>query len=58
MADYFYMVCFIYLVYNITKSDDINLVRTDGMKDSIYIYSLTKGLGEFFWNLSQRHQDN
>lgn len=29
---------------------DITLVRTDIMKDSIYIYSVVKGLGEFFWN--------
>ena len=44
------MICFIYLIYNITKWGDIILARIAEMKESIYIYSLTKGLGEFIWN--------
>jgi hypothetical protein len=41
------MICFLYLLYNKAKLADI---ITDKMKDSIYIYSVVKGLGEFFWN--------
>ncbi len=42
----------LYLRYNIDKDKlrDTILVRTGTMKDSIYVYSVVKGLGEFFWN--------
>ncbi len=43
-------MCFIYFIYNIAKLGDIISTETEEMKDSIYIYSLTKGLGELFWN--------
>ena len=37
----------LYLLYNKTS----NVSSISGMKDSVYIYSRTRGLGELFWNL-------
>lgn len=50
MTAYFYMLPFIYFGYNKARLVDILLVRIDSLKDSIYIYSDVKGLGEFFWD--------
>jgi hypothetical protein len=47
-AGYFlHGILYLFAIY---KLADIILVRTDNMKDSIYIYSDVRGLGEFFWN--------